>query len=61
MYEISLGVAHEIEYLHRGYNTQILHFDIKLHNILLNKNILSNSLEVVMHHLLIKGLTGLSY
>ena len=38
MYEISLGVAHEIEYLHRGCDTQILHFDIKPHNILLDKN-----------------------
>ncbi|KAL6321061.1 hypothetical protein AAG906_012047 [Vitis piasezkii] len=38
MYEISLGVAHGIEYLHRGCDTQILHFDIKPHNILLDKN-----------------------
>ena len=41
--------------------TQILHFDIKPHNILLNKDILSNSLEVVMHYLLIKGLTDLGH
>ena len=38
MYEISLGVAHGIEYLHRGCDMQILHFDIKPHNILLDKN-----------------------
>ena len=38
MYEISLGVAHGIEYLHQGCDTQILHFDIKPHNILLDKN-----------------------
>ncbi|RVW18284.1 Rust resistance kinase Lr10 [Vitis vinifera] len=38
MYEISLGVAYGIEYLHRGCDTQILHFDIKPHNILLDKN-----------------------
>nr|XP_048329749.1 rust resistance kinase Lr10-like isoform X3 [Ziziphus jujuba var. spinosa] len=38
MCEISCGVAHGIEYLHRGCNMQILHFDIKPHNILLNEN-----------------------
>ncbi|PNS94656.1 hypothetical protein POPTR_017G009000v4 [Populus trichocarpa] len=36
MYEISLGVAHGIQYLHQGCDMQILHFDIKPHNILLN-------------------------
>ncbi|KAM4080202.1 hypothetical protein ACB094_09G174100 [Castanea mollissima] len=36
-YEISLGVARGIEYLHRGCNMQILHFDIKPHNILLDE------------------------
>ncbi|KAI9378933.1 hypothetical protein POPTR_017G008800v4 [Populus trichocarpa] len=36
MYEISLGVARGIEYLHQGCDMQILHFDIKPHNILLN-------------------------
>ncbi|XP_075648444.1 LEAF RUST 10 DISEASE-RESISTANCE LOCUS RECEPTOR-LIKE PROTEIN KINASE-like 2.3 [Castanea sativa] len=38
IYEISLGVAHGIEYLHRGCDIQILHFDIKPHNILLDEN-----------------------
>ncbi|XP_037495537.1 rust resistance kinase Lr10-like [Jatropha curcas] len=38
MYEISLGIARGIEYLHRGCNMQILHFDIKPHNILLDEN-----------------------
>ncbi|XP_034920443.2 rust resistance kinase Lr10 [Populus alba] len=37
MYEISLGVAHGIEYLHQGCDMQILHFDIKPHNILLDE------------------------
>ncbi|GFY81844.1 receptor serine/threonine kinase-like protein [Actinidia rufa] len=37
-YEISLGVARGIEYLHRGCDMQILHFDIKPHNILLDKD-----------------------
>ncbi|XP_018717701.2 LEAF RUST 10 DISEASE-RESISTANCE LOCUS RECEPTOR-LIKE PROTEIN KINASE-like 2.1 [Eucalyptus grandis] len=38
MYQISLGIAHGLEYLHRGCNTRILHFDIKPHNILLDAN-----------------------
>lgn len=38
MYEIALGVARGIEYLHRGCDIQILHFDIKPHNILLDEN-----------------------
>ncbi|XP_050136399.1 rust resistance kinase Lr10-like isoform X3 [Malus sylvestris] len=38
MYEISLGVAQGIEYLHQGCEMQILHFDIKPHNILLDEN-----------------------
>ncbi|KAK3404099.1 hypothetical protein EUGRSUZ_K00443, partial [Eucalyptus grandis] len=38
IYEIALGVARGIAYLHRGCDRQILHFDIKPHNILLNKN-----------------------
>ncbi|XP_062110081.1 LEAF RUST 10 DISEASE-RESISTANCE LOCUS RECEPTOR-LIKE PROTEIN KINASE-like 2.1 [Humulus lupulus] len=35
-HQISLGIAKGLEYLHRGCNTQILHFDIKPHNILLD-------------------------
>jgi len=38
MYEISLGVARGIAYLHQGCDMQILHFDIKPHNILLDEN-----------------------
>ncbi|XP_010035238.2 rust resistance kinase Lr10 [Eucalyptus grandis] len=38
IYEIALGVARGIEYLHRGCDMQILHFDMKPHNILLDKN-----------------------
>ncbi|XP_017980344.1 PREDICTED: rust resistance kinase Lr10 [Theobroma cacao] len=38
MFDIALGVARGIEYLHRGCDMQILHFDIKPHNILLDKN-----------------------
>ncbi|XP_040373014.1 protein SUPPRESSOR OF NPR1-1 CONSTITUTIVE 4 [Rosa chinensis] len=38
MHEIALGVARAIEYLHQGCDIQILHFDIKPHNILLDEN-----------------------
>ncbi|KAF8015308.1 hypothetical protein BT93_H0958 [Corymbia citriodora subsp. variegata] len=38
MHEISLGIARGIEYLHRGCDMQILHFDIKPHNILLDRS-----------------------
>ncbi|XP_035540122.1 LEAF RUST 10 DISEASE-RESISTANCE LOCUS RECEPTOR-LIKE PROTEIN KINASE-like 2.3 [Juglans regia] len=38
MHDIALGVAHGIEYLHRGCQMQILHFDIKPHNILLDED-----------------------
>ncbi|XP_024190410.1 PR5-like receptor kinase [Rosa chinensis] len=38
LYVISLGIARGLEYLHRGCNTKILHFDIKPHNILLDEN-----------------------
>ncbi|KAF3431903.1 hypothetical protein FNV43_RR26639 [Rhamnella rubrinervis] len=38
LYQISLGIARGLEYLHRGCNTRILHFDIKPHNILLDKD-----------------------
>jgi serine/threonine protein kinase len=41
MYEISLGVAHGIAYLHEGCDMQILHFVIKPHNILLDENFIS--------------------
>ncbi|CAJ1972276.1 unnamed protein product [Sphenostylis stenocarpa] len=35
-YEISLGIARGITYLHQDCDVQILHFDIKPHNILLD-------------------------
>ncbi|KAG6707147.1 hypothetical protein I3842_06G017600 [Carya illinoinensis] len=38
LYKIAVGIARELEYLHRGCNNRILHFDIKPHNILLNEN-----------------------
>ncbi|KAB2600578.1 receptor-like protein kinase [Pyrus ussuriensis x Pyrus communis] len=36
--DIVTGIARGLEYLHRGCNTRILHFDIKPHNILLDEN-----------------------
>ncbi|XP_057733448.1 LEAF RUST 10 DISEASE-RESISTANCE LOCUS RECEPTOR-LIKE PROTEIN KINASE-like 2.1 isoform X2 [Arachis stenosperma] len=38
LYQISIGIARGLEYLHRGCNILILHFDIKPHNILLDEN-----------------------
>ncbi|CAL5399773.1 unnamed protein product [Camellia sinensis] len=36
--EIAIGIAHGIEYLHQGCNLRILHFDIKPHDVLLDRN-----------------------
>lgn len=38
LYEIAIGIARGLEYLHQGCNMRILHFDIKPHNILLDEN-----------------------
>ncbi|WOL17582.1 hypothetical protein Cni_G26375 [Canna indica] len=38
LYEIAVGIARGLEYLHRGCNTHIVHFDIKPHNILLDQD-----------------------
>ncbi|KAL4012651.1 hypothetical protein IC575_029760 [Cucumis melo] len=38
LYRIVIGVARGLEYLHRGCNTRILHFDIKPHNIFLDSD-----------------------
>ena len=38
LHDIAMGIARGLEYLHNGCNTQILHFDIKPHNILLDQN-----------------------
>ncbi|XP_042520751.1 rust resistance kinase Lr10-like [Macadamia integrifolia] len=37
-YEIAIAIARGIEYLHRGCDMQIFHFEIKPHNILLDEN-----------------------
>ncbi|XP_077219067.1 uncharacterized protein LOC143853216 [Tasmannia lanceolata] len=38
LYQIALGVARGLSYLHRGCSTRIIHFDIKPHNILLDQD-----------------------
>ncbi|XP_058010182.1 LEAF RUST 10 DISEASE-RESISTANCE LOCUS RECEPTOR-LIKE PROTEIN KINASE-like 2.1 [Hevea brasiliensis] len=38
MHQIAKGIAQGLDYLHRGCNTRIVHFDIKPHNILLDEN-----------------------
>jgi serine/threonine protein kinase len=38
LFDIAIGIARGLEYLHRGCNTRIVHFDIKPHNILLDHN-----------------------
>ncbi|XP_040380409.1 LEAF RUST 10 DISEASE-RESISTANCE LOCUS RECEPTOR-LIKE PROTEIN KINASE-like 2.1 [Oryza brachyantha] len=37
LFDIAVGIARGLEYLHRGCNTRIVHFDIKPHNILLDQ------------------------
>ncbi|XP_073356959.1 LEAF RUST 10 DISEASE-RESISTANCEUS RECEPTOR-LIKE PROTEIN KINASE-like 2.3 [Aegilops tauschii subsp. strangulata] len=38
LFDIAVGIARGLEYLHRGCNTRMVHFDIKPHNILLDQN-----------------------
>ncbi|KAG6767575.1 hypothetical protein POTOM_028785 [Populus tomentosa] len=49
--EISLGVAHGIQYLHGGCEMQILHFDIKPHNILLDEHFTPKVADFVLARL----------
>ncbi|XP_077219103.1 uncharacterized protein LOC143853263 [Tasmannia lanceolata] len=39
LYQIVLGVARGLDYLHRGCSAHIIHFDIKPHNILLDQEL----------------------
>jgi serine/threonine protein kinase len=38
LYDIAIGIARGLEYLHHGCNTRIVHFDIKPQNILLDQD-----------------------
>ncbi|RZR84090.1 hypothetical protein BHM03_00010845 [Ensete ventricosum] len=38
LYQIAIGIARALQYLHHGCNTRIVHFDIKPHNILLDED-----------------------
>ncbi|URD92012.1 STYKc [Musa troglodytarum] len=38
LHQIAIGIARGLEYLHRGCNARIVHFDIKPHNILLDED-----------------------
>ncbi|XP_025816800.1 LEAF RUST 10 DISEASE-RESISTANCE LOCUS RECEPTOR-LIKE PROTEIN KINASE-like 2.5 isoform X1 [Panicum hallii] len=38
LFDIAIDIARGLEYLHRGCNTRIVHFDIKPHNILLDQD-----------------------
>ncbi|EOY21083.1 Kinase superfamily protein, putative [Theobroma cacao] len=69
LYRIAIGIARGLEYLHRGCNTRILHFDIKPHNILLDENFcpkisdfglakLSNMKESIVSMLEARGTIG---
>ncbi|XP_039026717.1 PR5-like receptor kinase [Hibiscus syriacus] len=40
LFEIAVGIARGLEYLHQGCNTRILHLDIKPHNVLLDDDFL---------------------
>uniref|UniRef100_A0ACD5WW94 Uncharacterized protein n=1 Tax=Avena sativa TaxID=4498 RepID=A0ACD5WW94_AVESA len=39
LFDIAVGIARGLEYLHRGCNAHIVHFDIKPHNILLDHDL----------------------
>ncbi|CAL4948069.1 unnamed protein product [Urochloa decumbens] len=38
LFDIAIGIARGLEYLHRGCSTRIVHFDIKPHNVLLDQD-----------------------
>ncbi|XP_062098481.1 LEAF RUST 10 DISEASE-RESISTANCE LOCUS RECEPTOR-LIKE PROTEIN KINASE-like 2.1 isoform X2 [Humulus lupulus] len=54
LYEIAIGIAKGLEYLHCGCNTRILHFDIKPQNILLDEDFCPKIADFGLAKLLIK-------
>lgn len=61
MQDIAMGVAHAIEYLHQGCHMQILHFDIKPHNILLDANFNSKISDFGLARFYPKDVTSVCY
>ena len=57
---IALGIAQGIEYLHHGCDKQILHFDIKPHNILLDHNFTPKISDFGLAKLCSKGQSAVS-
>ncbi|KAG6655718.1 hypothetical protein CIPAW_05G235100 [Carya illinoinensis] len=63
-YNIALGVACGIQHLHRGCDMQILHFDIKPHNILLDENFIPKVSDfglAKLYPLYYRNIGGISY
>ncbi|KAK6118993.1 hypothetical protein DH2020_047279 [Rehmannia glutinosa] len=58
--DIALGIAKGIEYLHQGCDQQILHFDIKPHNILLDHNFNSKICDFGLAKLCSKEQSGVT-
>ncbi|XP_043720664.1 rust resistance kinase Lr10-like [Telopea speciosissima] len=58
--DIAIGIARGIEYLHQGCDQRILHFDIKPHNILLDKNFNPKVSDFGLAKLCAKGQSNVS-
>ncbi|GFP91889.1 glycerophosphodiester phosphodiesterase protein kinase domain-containing gdpdl2 [Phtheirospermum japonicum] len=58
--DIALGIAKGIEYLHEGCDRQILHFDIKPHNILLDQNFNPKICDFSLAKLCVKEQNGVT-
>ncbi|KAI3453585.1 hypothetical protein Pfo_010248 [Paulownia fortunei] len=56
--DIALGIAKGIKYLHQGCDQQILHFDIKPHNILLDHNLSRRSEQSAVTMTTARGTMG---
>ncbi|XP_043720669.1 rust resistance kinase Lr10-like [Telopea speciosissima] len=58
--DIAIGIARGIEYLHQGCDQRILHFDIKPHNILLDKKFNPKISDFGLAKLCAKGQSNVS-